>query len=217
MNNKVKLIMNGIEYSGELTEECVDPFNHSVRIENMEVKSGIANKYDGGYHIVAGRSNGKTFVSNNSTDFLDAIKYCYNDIYIANLLAEYNKQCRDSWNNKLEIKKVIFNDPATIILWNDNTKTIVKCDSNDKFDFEKGLAMAIAKKMLGDNKSKYYDIFKKWLPYSIKDLKPDIIPSSIMTEISVDFDKKDLEKLKDGFNWDSNIIGRIIETDYNKK
>lgn len=25
------------------------------------------------------------------------------------------------------IKKVIFNDPATIVLWNDGTKTVVKC------------------------------------------------------------------------------------------
>ena len=121
-----------------------------IKIENMKTKSGVANKYDGGYHIVAGRSNGKTFVSNNSTDFLDAIKYCYNDIYTTNLLAqyEYNKQCRGSWNNKLEIKKVIFNDPATIVFWKDGTKTVVKCE-NEEFDEEKGLAMAIVKSVFG--------------------------------------------------------------------
>lgn len=62
-----------------------------------------------------------------------------------------------------EIKKVIFNDPATIILWSDETKTVVKCGENDIYDPEKGLAMAIAKKALG-NKGNYYNEFKKWLP-----------------------------------------------------
>ena len=32
--------------------------------------------------------------------------------------------------NKEKIKKVIFNDPATIILWSDNTKTVVKWYGN---------------------------------------------------------------------------------------
>lgn len=59
-----------------------------------------------------------------------------------------------------DIEKVIFNYPATIILWEDKTKTIVKCQENESFDFEKGIALCIAKKALG-NKSSYYDIFRK--------------------------------------------------------
>lgn len=61
-----------------------------------------------------------------------------------------------------KIKDVIYNDPATIVFWEDGTKTVVKC-KNEKFDPEKGLAMAFSKKMLG-NKGNYYNIFKKWLP-----------------------------------------------------
>lgn len=107
------------------------------------------------------------------------------------------------------IKKVIFNKPATIVLWEDGTKTVIKAskiktvhmskeiyniatvsdmiselnlkpgqyykttfddrsftyiiDVYDGFDPEKGLAMAIAKKALG-NKGNYYNEFKKWLP-----------------------------------------------------
>lgn len=63
------------------------------------------------------------------------------------------------------IEKVIFNEPATIVFWSDDTKTVVKCDKNDIFDPEKGLAMAVAKKTLGTNASNsdYYDIFKKYL------------------------------------------------------
>ena len=61
-----------------------------------------------------------------------------------------------------EIKNVIFNDPATIILWKDGTKTVVKAQDKEEFDKEKGLAMAISKKSLG-NEGQYYDTFKKWL------------------------------------------------------
>lgn len=64
------------------------------------------------------------------------------------------------------IENVIFNDPATIVFWADGTKTVVKADK-EEFDPEKGLAMAISKKILG-NKGNYFDIFKKW----IKKYKP---------------------------------------------
>lgn len=61
----------------------------------------------------------------------------------------------------LEIDKVIFNAPATIVFWSDGTKTVVKAD-NEPFDKEKGLALAIAKKALG-NKGNYYNVFKKFI------------------------------------------------------
>lgn len=60
-----------------------------------------------------------------------------------------------------EIEKVIFNDPATIVFWKDGTKTVVKAQ-NEAYDPEKGLAMAISKKALG-NKRDYYIPFKKLL------------------------------------------------------
>lgn len=62
-----------------------------------------------------------------------------------------------------EIKNVIFNDPATIVFWEDGTKTVVKCQDGDEFDPEKGLAMAIVKKAYG-NKGSYCNKMKKWLP-----------------------------------------------------
>ena len=62
------------------------------------------------------------------------------------------------------IKNVIFNPPATIVFWSDNTKTVVKCDSQwEPYDPEKGLAMAISKKLMGDNKFEYYNTFLHWL------------------------------------------------------
>ena len=61
-----------------------------------------------------------------------------------------------------EIKKVIFNSPATIVIWADETKTIVKAQNNELFDPEKGLAMAITKKALG-NEGNYFDTIKKYV------------------------------------------------------
>lgn len=63
--------------------------------------------------------------------------------------------------SKHSIKDVIFNKPATIVFWTDGTKTVVKCQENDTFDAEVGLAMAIAKKALG-NKGNYCNEIKKW-------------------------------------------------------
>ena len=61
----------------------------------------------------------------------------------------------------IEIEKVIFNDPATIVIWSDGIKTVVKC-ANEEFDKEKGLAMAICKRVLG-NKGNYFNEFRKWI------------------------------------------------------
>lgn len=60
------------------------------------------------------------------------------------------------------IEKVIFNDPATIIFWKDGTKTVVKAQDGEVFDPEKGLTMAISKKVLG-NQGNYYNDIKMYL------------------------------------------------------
>lgn len=63
------------------------------------------------------------------------------------------------------IEKVIFNAPATIVIWADGTKTVVKCQNDEEFDPEKGLAMAIAKRAFG-NEGSYFNQIKKWTePY----------------------------------------------------
>lgn len=59
------------------------------------------------------------------------------------------------------IKQVIFNEPATIVFWDDGSKTVVKAQNGEPFDKEKGLAMCIVKKMCG-NKGNYYNVFKRW-------------------------------------------------------
>ena len=64
-------------------------------------------------------------------------------------------------DNRPTVERVIFNDPATIVYWNDGTKTVVKA-KNESFDPEKGLAMCFTKKVLG-NTGRYYKLFKEWI------------------------------------------------------
>lgn len=61
----------------------------------------------------------------------------------------------------VSIRKVIFNDSATIVLWSDGSKTVVKCGPEDTYDMEKGLAMAIVKKMAG-NDNRFHKVFKQY-------------------------------------------------------
>ena len=62
----------------------------------------------------------------------------------------------------LDIKDVIFNNPATIVLWSDGTKSVVKCQERDEYSREVGLALCIAKKALG-NKGNFNNVFRKWI------------------------------------------------------
>lgn len=49
-------------------------------------------------------------------------------------------------------RKLIVNGPATIVLWSDGTKTVAKCNTDEPFDPEKGVAIAIAKRFISGNK-----------------------------------------------------------------
>lgn len=50
----------------------------------------------------------------------------------------------------LEIDRVYFNAPYTIVIWDDGTKTVVKCSKEDIYHRHTGLAMCALKKILGD-------------------------------------------------------------------
>lgn len=94
------------------------------------------------------------------TEAQDVYNYLKHDIAVTQALLE---SIFGVSKMTIGIKNVIFHDPATIVYWMDGSKTVVKCQSGDTFDPEKGLAMAITKRVYGDN-GRYYELFKKWLP-----------------------------------------------------
>lgn len=74
----------------------------------------------------------------------EVAKYCYNDVITT---ADMFNTLNEKQTVIPKIKDVIYNCPATIVFWEDGTKTVVKC-KNEKFDPEKGLAMLFQKRCL---------------------------------------------------------------------
>ena len=62
---------------------------------------------------------------------------------------------------RLYIDKVIFNGPATIVYWDDGTKTVVKCKPDDPYSKDAGVAMATLKKILGNSYGRYLTKVRK--------------------------------------------------------
>lgn len=102
----------------------------------------------------------------NMNKYDEIVNYCMNNI---NTTQEFVKRNFPQYiYNPPRIKNVIFNEPATIVFWEDGSKTVVKCQDGDIFDPEKGLTMAITKKVYG-NKGNYCEEIKKWVdPYYAK-------------------------------------------------
>lgn len=100
----------------------------------------------------------------------EEMQYCLNDVAVTEKLFKEEKIMRFN-SCKPTVKKVIFNNPATIVFWTDNTKTIVRCGENDIYDPEKGVAMCCMKKLLGTNKtgSNYLDKVKEYFDNYDKD------------------------------------------------
>lgn len=148
-----------------------------------------------------GRRNGKTALQNAFIEYYDYLKrtntpiskqlekyaeeYCRKDVEMASLLYKRFNMPKDK-PTLPEIKNVIFNDPATIVMWADGTKTVVQCQDGDIYDPEKGLAMAISKKILG-NKHDYYHTFKHWLkkykkPEEVQEFEFTLKPGTFVSD-----------------------------------
>lgn len=66
-----------------------------------------------------------------------------------------------------QVKNIIFNDPATIVYWQDGTKTVVKTMHGDTFNEEYGVAMAYMKKIFGSSTG-FKKLVVKYKPVSKK-------------------------------------------------
>lgn len=59
-----------------------------------------------------------------------------------------------------KVEKVIYNDPATVVIWDDGTKTVVTCAHGDVYDKQTGFLLCCAKKLFG-NGGKYNDVMRE--------------------------------------------------------
>lgn len=71
----------------------------------------------------------------------------------------------------LTIKKIMYKPPATIVFWNDGTKTVSVCEKGDVYNKELGFALCVLKKKY-DNKT-VHEMLDKYVhnanEYSEKD------------------------------------------------
>lgn len=70
------------------------------------------------------------------------------------------------FGKSLTVKKVIYNGPATIILWDDGTKTVVKCKEGDPYSPEAGFALAVLKRLCGDG---FHKCLRQAMKGAVKD------------------------------------------------
>lgn len=67
-------------------------------------------------------------------------------------------------SSEIKIKNVIFSGPATIVFWEDGTKTVVKCTKGDLRNYEMGIAMCTLKKLFGESYGHFKRDIEKWIP-----------------------------------------------------
>ena len=77
------------------------------------------------------------------------------------------------------ITRVLYNGPATIIFWSDDTKTIAKCNPEDKYNRELGFLIAFMKKI--GNSTMLNTLLANWVPaakgnqtVTLKDVRKNI-------------------------------------------
>lgn len=121
------------EYSATLTLDCIDGKQAEL----------IGQMYRAGQDIrIIPQDKG----DNKLKDAF--MNYCANDVNITRETLAF-RELGELKN--LKVMKVIYNKPATIVFWSDNTKTVVKCKKKDKYDPEKGFFIACAKKLFGND------------------------------------------------------------------
>lgn len=91
-------------------------------------------------------------VSNGSytTDSLAAWELHSMDPYQEFDVSITESRIRRTLDKRMGIRKVIFNEPATIVFWSDGDKTVVKCKKGEIFDPEIGLMAAYIKHLYND-------------------------------------------------------------------
>lgn len=74
-----------------------------------------------------------------------------NDIFKGYIMEDVMRTNEMFYRIGLIPTKIIYNPPATIVLWADGTKTVVKCSAEDEYNEYYGFLCALGKKMFGTN------------------------------------------------------------------
>ena len=142
-----------------------------------EIKIGINKNNDDSYATLATAVNSSTFDWNSCVSTAVGSlqeSSCYiGKSYFKNFKMPGNFKIfidADKFSFKIGevyIKEVIYNNPATIILWSDGSKTTSKVDPLDVYNPEFGLLICVLKKLVGGDA--VADLLEYWTP-SLEDI-----------------------------------------------
>lgn len=107
----------------------------------------------------------------SSGKFEHILEYCWNKFINEIKDVCFAEALMQDADEGVFIKNVIFNAPATIVIWSDGSKTVCKCEKGDDFNKETGLALCICKALMG-NKD-FHETFAKWCKYDAKTVEND--------------------------------------------
>lgn len=158
-------IINSIIKEQEIKEELMGrkiylyevTFNGSCSVKKYKYWSYLKLEHNGNYEIVADK---RTTYSN--TVLIVSIDSTYNPIYTKGL-REITAAKRVDVIKRTDgnVKNIYLNKEkgTTVVVWNDGSKTKVKCQDGEEFDAEKGIALCFMKKAC-DNRACFNEILK---------------------------------------------------------
>lgn len=114
----------------------------------------------GGFYLKAINSELRTLMGTiKFYDMSSAVEMVHYNKYKIGTVDKGTRSLRAIY--ELKVEKIITNGPATIVFWNDRTKTIVKRDNYDEDDLYDAVANALAKKIFGSTSKFHKTIDKK--------------------------------------------------------
>lgn len=184
--NVIPVKVTNIKHENTMTEsntefECTVVDSTALYVDTDSVYTGINSVYG----MIGGRSGGKTYdeyqaMKDQLRKGCTLVPVGSNGAWTAMAYRATDKKSGDRpWGWGVPgIDKVTFNNPATIVFWEDGTKTVVKAQNGEPYDPEKGLAMAITKRALG-NKGNYCNVLNKHLSDGRKHFTPEQYNSEV--------------------------------------
>lgn len=81
----------------------------------------------------------------DTSDKVIDMHMCINNAWLGlnRLIGELEKECRG-----LEVDRVTYSGPVTVVVWKDGTVTRTRCQEGDEYSREVGFLMCVAKKAL---------------------------------------------------------------------
>ena len=114
-----------------------------------------------------------------------------NKAYVPKFGGEFNMKTNKDGGVKVGkywITRVIHNNPATIVFWNDGTKTVARTQNGDPYDPTAGLLVCVMKKMVGNDQTQ--KLLNDWAACDIEDYGPMFGEDYVYTDITM----KDVRK-----------------------